>query len=318
MTPNQDRPVSAGSMLFTKIVTHAVVPTIGTVLALISFLFLLREPATGIPSTGAVFWVGVGGIVVLGVALQVFWVRRLDHTIREPVEELVDALDTGRVPGVGSGRDRADWEIRLLFRRVRTLQQRQQGERDEMVVYRELDHGIEAIVAYLDRIGTEEPPGDVVSGVTLLQPVEAALRALMERFDRREAELQALFSRLGSAVSLLGDDVAGSAAASESEFMALLEAVAQIRETRQSVDAIQREIDRGEIAATVLRGMLTRLTQQLDLVLEGVGSVSTRIEANASSDRRLAQRGTDLQVEVDGVRQRVERLARQVPTSVGF
>jgi hypothetical protein len=75
--------------------------------------------------------------------------------------------------------------------------------------------------------------------------------------------------------------------------MALLEAVSALREARQSIDAIRREMPArgdGVGSGNTVDGMLSLLGARLDHTLEILGTVTTRVESEASSARDLSDR----------------------------
>ena len=152
MASNPDHAVSKGSTLRGRLLGLAVLPTLGTTALVICFFFLSRQPETGLPRNDLLIWLGAGAIALLGVGLQLWWMVRLDRTIRGPVEELVEVIDAGQPPAPGFGR-RADWEVRLLFRRVKRLMDRDGVRmRDDA----EIADAVWEVTRYLDRIATPE------------------------------------------------------------------------------------------------------------------------------------------------------------------
>jgi len=297
MASNPDQAVSKGSTLLGRLVGLAVLPTIGTIVLVICFFFLSRQPETGLPRNELLVWLGAVAIALVGVALQVWWMRRLDRTIRGPVEELVEVIDAGHPPDPGFGR-RADWEVRLLFRRVKRLMDRDGSRvREEAEIVTEVSE----VTHYLDRIATPEPPGDAAACAGVLTPVGGSLRALMERLDRREGDRGRLLERLDGAVGGIGERATALAGDREATFLALLEAVSGLREARQSVDAIRRErppAGDGVGGGDTVDGMISLLGARLDHTLEILGTVSTQAESEASSARDLSDRAGRLRATI--------------------
>jgi hypothetical protein len=300
-------PVGDGPLL-AKLAGFSLLPTLITAGALIGFFLIWREP--GAPNDVPTLLIGCAVITAVGLFCQLVWLRRVARSLTDPVEELVRALDAGESPSASS---RADWEIRLLYHRIDVLLRQQRTGRKSLEGFEAVRQSSDEVVECIDRIATDMPPGDAAACTGLLAPIGEALRALMERLDRRENELCVLFDQLGRSMTTLGQDVAASASGQESAFMMLLEAIGRTKEVRQSIDTIAREVD-GVATASDLTAHLGRLKEMVRLLgtrleesLEVMGQLSTRLEGDASKSRELVRRGRGLELEVDGVRRRVER-----------
>ncbi len=305
--------------LFARLAGFSVLPTLLTTAALIGFFFVWRESRG--PRDGATLLLGCLIIAGIGLAGQLLWLRRTARSLTDPVEELVRALDTGEPPPTAGLSSRVDWEIRLLYHRVDVLLRQQRSGRQSLEGYEATRRCAEDVAACIDRIGTEEPPGDATACTGHLEPVGAALRALMERLDRREIELVTLFDQLGTAMTDLGERVSSWAGVHENAYMALLELISGVRDLRRSVESILKEVGgaagAGESPSRLdrIRLMVERVGVRLEDLLLAIGNLSTRMEAEASRGRDLARRGKNLGLEVDGVRRRVERGPRRQMSS---
>lgn len=280
-------PVTGNGALLARLAMLALLPTILTVLVTVCFVYF-TQTADGRLADAPVFFGGLATILALGVCVQLVWVVRVTRGIIGSVERLVRAVDDADNTALESSSRRPDWELALLHRRVQKLLATR-AEADEQ--YRAALHAhrqVEAAAAVLDRVATQESPGDAGGFSGLLAPIGTSLRALIERLDRREAAVAARLGALRRAVAGVGEEMGGIAGRFEGAFMGLLEVVSNLKDSRLAVPAIERELD----VAGHARGkeMVQRLGARIDESLTSLGEVSSQLESSARVSRRLTSR----------------------------
>jgi hypothetical protein len=286
--PRGDADTGSG-VLLARLAALSLLPTFLTSLAAICFLFFTRTP-DGRLAEMPLLALGLGGIGIAGLALQMLWVIRTTRGIVGSVERLVGAIDDADGTRLESLHRRPDWEIALLYRRVRTLLATREEANEEYQALLHAHRQVEAASGILDRIATGDAPGDAGGFTGFLAPIGTSLRALLERLDRRDAQVGARVTALQRAVSEVADEVTQVAARFEGAFMGLLEVVATLKDGRLAVPAIERELER--VGHARAREMVGRLGERIDEGLDGLGQVSSRLEASATDARRLAHRGS--------------------------
>lgn len=313
--PHAPSPRSGGSAtLLPRVLLATLVPLVPALGAVAVLVFVRTDP------TGRAV---AGGLLLVAVILAVALARRLDGRLREPVEQLARALDTGVAP---SARSEPGWEIATLYPRVRAILA---GGREAPAVEGEIAvmrDRLRRVCETLDRVGTDEPPGDAAHVDGILEPLGASLRALLERLDRREHELARLLDEVGESVGRMGEEAAGAAAGQEALFLDAVALGAALKELGQATEMVVKESERLnqtpdlDAAAARITGMGRRLTGELDRCLDAAGALAARLEADATRERRVGQRGSALRRDVTRARDRVTTVTagrREEPVSAG-
>jgi len=282
----KDRAV-AGS-LFVRLLVVSLVPTLCTAALLVCMILLL-------PSVSRTYWMAAVFIALSVATLQAVWAGHLARLLASSVKEGADDPAPNAVPSAGEG--------------------------DPPV-----ETTIQAIVHVLDRVGTGEPPGDAAECVGAFRPVGQSLRALVERFERREAGLRQFVVDYATAVGRVAESSIASATEIEGSFIDVVGISTRLKELRQSTEAVRREIAGPALGAGVpleemlppdkarAAQMLELLGSRLDGVLDSLSSLAATLEADASARRRTALDGNQLRGAAEEARHRVAEVpAASVP-----
>jgi hypothetical protein len=270
------------STLFVRLLVVSLVPTLCTAALLLCMVLLL-------PSVTRTYWMAAVFISLAVATLQAVWAGHLAKLL---------STSTSQEGGGGERVARA-------------------GPEDTGAEPR-TDAVVTAIVHVLDRVGTGEPPGDAAECVGAFRPVGQSLRALVERFERREADVKQFLVDYATAVGRVAESSIASATEIEGSFIDVVAISTRLKELRQSVEAIRREIAGSALAAGVALDevlppekarasvMLELLGTRLDGVLDSLSELAATLEADASARRRTALDGTRLRGAAEEARGRIE------------
>jgi hypothetical protein len=292
MATDREPEARAGTVLL-KLAGPSLLVLLSTAVLILCFFVVFDRRDTGAVGPRASLFLGWAAIVAGAAAVQVAWLRQLARSIVTPVEELISAIDHGVPPNLGPGlRRRADWEIRLLFTRVHALIRERSGR---------------ATAPAAESVLAAEPldPAEAQEAEEFAEPPDGR--------DRIESETLTRFAWFAHGVGRLADEIAAEAADRERAFVTLLEAVAVVREARQSIDPIARELERpegrgrGGDGAVRAGEMLEVLRARLDAALAAVGNLSGAAEGDAARGRALSRRARSLRLEAEGARGRSGR-----------
>jgi hypothetical protein len=272
----------------------------------ICFLRFVRSDAIGTMVAVAIL---IGGGVVAAVTAH-----RMARRLRAPVEELARSLDSGVPPAEKAGlRSPIDWEVATLYPRVRALLAEGRVAGSDVPAADEDRERLLRVCETLDRIGTDEPPGDAAHVDGALEPLGDSLRALLERLDRREQDLDRLLTGLGASVARMGEDVSRAGMGHEAAFLDAVTLGSSLKEVAQAAEMLTREAERLgradeiEVAGERVAGMARRIADRLQVCVRSAGGIAGRLEAEATRERRLAAESAALGDDVTRARDAMVR-----------